>query len=466
MLDNDFMLMGDTAKLLYSAIAKNAPIYDYHCHLSAKEIYEDKQFSNISKVFLGFDHYKWRSMRYAGVPEKFITGDADDLDKFKMWARTCERLIGSPLYHWTNLELKSFFGIEKILKEKNAEEIYTICNKKIQEENLSPVKFIENSKVKLICTTDDPADNLEYHRLLASKSGLNFKVLPTFRPDKAVNIQNKDFTEYISKLSAVCSMQINNYSDLLAALKSRISYFNEVGCLLSDHSLESLLYISTNENEIEKIFSRRLKGDNLSLEEVEKYKIYTLKQLAKEYHKYSWAMQLHIGAMRNNNEVMFNSIGVDSGFDIMNDFQIAAHLSKLLNDVNTELALPKTILYTLNPKDNPVLSTLPQCFSQDGVPGKVQFGAAWWLNDHKEGITEHLKRLGEQGMLADFVGMLTDSRSFLSYARHDYFRRILCSFIGNLVDEGEFENDNELLKEIIEGICFKNIKNYLGLESI
>lgn len=362
------------------------------------------------------------------------------------------------------MELKNFFGVKETLKEKNAEDIYNFCNKRILEENFSPVKFIESSKVKLICTTDDPVDALEYHKLLALKSGLSFKVLPTFRPDKAVNILNKDFTDYLEKLSTVCSMTINSYSYLLKALKNRITYFSEVGCLLSDHSLESLLYVSTNETEVEEIFSKRLNGYTLSQEEAEKYKIYTLKQLAKEYHKHNWVMQLHIGAMRNNNEVMYNKIGVDSGFDIMNDFQIATHLSKLLNDINNDSALPKTILYTLNPKDNIILSTLPQCFSQDGVSGKIQFGAAWWLNDHKEGITEHLKSLGSQGMLANFVGMLTDSRSFLSYARHDYFRRILCSFVGNLVDEGGFEKDYELLKEIIEGICYKNIKNYLRME--
>jgi glucuronate isomerase len=458
------MLKGNTAKTLYDSIAKSAPIYDFHCHLSAKEIYENLQFSNISKVFLGFDHYKWRAMRYAGVPEKYITGNADDLDKFKMWARTCERLIGSPLYHWTNLELRNFFGVSEILKESNAEEIFNHCNKKIQEEGLSPVKLIEKSKVKLICTTDDPIDDLEYHKQLASNNNLSFKVLPTFRPDKAVNILNKDFTEYIEKLSKVCSKQINSFSDLIDALKNRIAYFNAVGAKLSDHSLESLLYVSANEDEVNDIFTRRLAGESLTLLEAEKYKLYTLKQLAKEYHKYNWAMQLHIGAMRNNNEVMFSRLGPDAGFDTMNDFNIAPHLSKLLNEINTELALPKTILYTLNPKDNIVLSTLPHCFSEDGVPGKVQFGAAWWFNDHKEGIIEHLKRIGEQGMLANFIGMLTDSRSFLSYARHDYFRRILCSFVGNLVDEGEFEKDGALLKEIIEGICFKNIKNYLELE--
>lgn len=464
MFDNDFMLNGKTAVFLYNSIAKNAPIYDFHCHLSAKEIYEDNVFSNISKVWLGGDHYKWRAMRYAGVPEKYITGNADDIDKFKMWAKTCERLIGSPLYHWANMELKTFFGVDEILKESNAEKIYNLCNKKIKEDALTPVKFIVNSNVKLICTTDDPTDDLKYHKLLASKDDLSFKVLPTFRPDKAVNILNKDFLDYVKKLSLVCNLEINTYSNLLEALKSRLSYFTSVGCKLSDHSLESLVYIPTNKDEIDTIFKKRLNGDSLSTEEAEKFKVFTLKQLSKEYHKSNCVMQLHLGAMRNNNEVMYSRLGADSGFDIMNDFEVAHHLSKLLNEINTESGLPRTVLYTLNPKDNIVLSSIPHCFSEDGIAGKVQFGAAWWFNDHKEGMYEHLKAIANQGMLAYFIGMLTDSRSFLSYARHDYFRRILCSFIGKLVDDGEFENDYELLKEITEGICFKNIRNYLNLE--
>lgn len=463
MLDNDFILNGKTAQTLYHSIAKNAPIYDYHCHLSAKEIYENEIFNNISKIFLGFDHYKWRAMRYAGVPEKYITGDADDLSKFKMWAKICERLIGSPLYHWTNLELKSFFGVTEILKESNSEEIYNYCNEKIKDKTLSPIKFIENSNVKLICTTDDPIDDLEYHRLLAEKSDLNFKVLPTFRPDKSLNLLNKDFTDYIEKLSKASSIDIKNYSDFLKALKLRISYFHKIGCKLSDHSLESLEHFSTNETEVSLIFNKRLNDNTLSQSEVEKYKFFTLKQLAKEYNDKNWVMQLHIGALRNNNEVMHCKIGADSGFDITNDFEIASHLSKLLNDINNESSLPKTILYTLNPKDNIVLSTLPQCFSEDSIQGKVQFGTAWWLNDHKRGISDYLTSLGEQGMLAYSIGMLTDSRSFLSYARHEYFRRILCNFIGSIVDAGEFEKNDELLKEIVEGICFKNIKKYLEI---
>ena len=463
MLNNNFMLNSETSKLLYNNIAKNAPIYDFHCHLSSKEIYEDKVFNNISKVFLEFDHYKWRAMRYAGVPEQYITGDATDYDKFKMWARTCERLMGSPLYHWTNMELKNFFGVKEILKESNAERIYEHCNKKITEDALSPVKFITNSNVKLICTTDDPTDNLEYHKLLAAKKALTFKVLPTFRPDKAINILNQDYLAYLMLLSKSCSTEIKSYSDLINALKARIRYFKEVGCKLSDHSLESLYYFSTNEEEVSTIFEKRLQCNTISFEDAEKFKCFTLKLLAKEYHKNGLAMQLHLGAMRNNNEVMLKTLGPDSGFDIMNDFHIAPHLSKLLNEINSTLELPKTVLYTLNPKDNLVLSALPHCFGEAGIAGKVQFGAAWWFNDHKEGMNEHLKTIASQGMLAYFIGMLTDSRSFLSYARHDYFRRILCSFIGSLVENQEFENDYEILKEITEGICFKNIQNYLGL---
>jgi glucuronate isomerase len=464
MLEKEFMLKGQTAKKLYEDVAKNAPIYDYHCHLSPKEIYEDKAFDNISKVFLGFDHYKWRAMRYAGIPERYITGDASDLEKFQMWAKTCERLIGSPLYHWTNMELKMFFDVKDILKESNAEEIYEHCNRKIQEDALSPVEFITKSKVELICTTDDPADNLEYHKLLSQKKELNFQVLPTFRPDKAINILNEGYIDYLNKLSESASIAINSYADLIEALRRRITHFSTMGCGLSDHSLESLSYLPTNEVEVGAIFNKRMSGDCVSAEDAEKFKCFTLALLAKEYHNRGWVMQLHLSAMRNNNQAMYANLGPDTGYDIMNDFAIAPHLSKLLNAMNQKQALPKTILYTLNPKDNIVLSALPHCFCEDGITAKVQFGAAWWFNDHKEGMIQQLKAAADQGMLAYFVGMLTDSRSFLSYARHDYFRRILCSFIGSLVDDGEFDTDDAILKEITEGICYKNIKNFLSIK--
>lgn len=464
MFDEHFMLTGELSKTLYNDIAKTAPIYDFHCHLSAREIYEDQSFCNISKVFLQFDHYKWRAMRIAGVPEDMITGGADDLVKFRTWAKTCERLIGSPLYHWTNLELKAYFGVDEVLKEANAERIYQKCNDKIARESLSPVKLIRSSNVKLICTTDDPTDDLQYHKLLAMKEDLGFQVLPTFRPDKAVNILNDVFLTYIEVLESRVGVKITGYQELLAALSARIDYFNSAGCRLSDHSIESLTYFAVSTEEADQIVARRLAGETLSVEEAEKYKCCLWRDLAAQYHRLGWAMQLHIGAMRNNNGEMFKKLGPDAGFDVMNDFDIAPHLSKLLNAMNDNDGLPKTILYTLNPKDNIVLSALPHCFCEDGVPGKIQFGAAWWFLDHKEGILQHLKAVASQGMLAQFVGMLTDSRSFLSYTRHDYFRRILCSYVGGLVEAGEFENDSELLREIIEGICYRNIKNYLALE--
>ncbi|QNU67355.1 glucuronate isomerase [Ruminiclostridium herbifermentans] len=463
MLDDYFILSGNNSRLLYDKFAKNAPIYDFHCHLSAKDIYEDKQFEDIASIWLGYDHYKWRAMRYAGVPEKFITGNQDGLVKFKKWAKTCERLIGSPLYHWANMELKAYFGVDEFLKESNAESVFDFCNNKIKLEKLSPVKMIENSKVKLICTTDDPIDSLEYHRLIKTEGKYSFKVLPTFRPDKALDILKEGFSEYVGKLSESSKLKIETYEDMINALKNRIQYFKQIGCLLSDHSLESMSYNCTNAAEVENIFTNRLKGKKISIEEAEKYRVFTLKLLANEYKKAGLVMQLHIGALRNTNEAMFSKIGADTGFDIMNDFSIAEPLARILNDMDSSKGLPKTILYSLNAKDNLVLSTLCHCYTEDGIPGKVQFGAAWWFNDHKEGISSHLRSIANQGMLAYFVGMLTDSRSFLSYVRHDYFRRILCSFIGELVDNGEFDNDERILKELIEGICYENIKCYLDL---
>ncbi len=464
MLDNYFILNGKNSRPLYDKFAKNAPIYDFHCHLSAKDIYENKQFEDIASLWLGYDHYKWRAMRYAGIPEAFITGNKDGLEKFKMWAKTCERLIGSPLYHWANMELKAYFGVDEFLKESNAERLFDFCNNKIKSKKLSPVKMIENSNVKLICTTDDPIDNLEYHRLINSECKNNFKVLPTFRPDKALNILKEEFTEYIEKLSESSKLKIETYKDMLNALKSRIQYFKQIGCLLSDHSLESMYYYCTDVAEVENIFSNRLKGRKISIEDAEKYRVHTLKLLACEYKKSGLVMQLHIGALRNTNEAMLRKIGADTGFDIMNDFSIAEPLVRILNDMDSSNGLPKTILYSLNAKDNLVLSTLCHCYTEDGIAGKVQFGAAWWFNDHKEGISSHLRSIANQGMLAYFVGMLTDSRSFLSYVRHDYFRRILCSFIGELVDNGEFDNDERILKELVEGISYKNIQVYLNLE--
>lgn len=462
MIEN-FMLKNDTAVRLYEKYAKNAPVYDYHCHLSAKEIYEDAPFENISSIWLDHDHYKWRAMRFAGVSEDLVTGNFDPLDKFNAWAKVCGRLIGSPLYHWANMELEAYFGIEDILNEDNSTEIYNYCNKVIKSESLSPVKMIEASNVKLICTTDDPIDDLEYHKKLAKK-GLSFKVLPTFRPDKVFKLADSGYKDYISGLEKAVGMEIDSFASLKEALKNRVDYFAEAGCLLSDHSLESLASTTQTDAEVDGIFKKALSGETVSAEEGEKFKNQTLIFLSNAYSQKNWVMQIHIGALRNNNEKMFKKTGPDSGFDVMNDFPVALPLSDMLKSFNRYGTMPKIVLYTLNDKDNLVLSTLPHCFSEEGTPGKIQFGAPWWFNDHKDGFYKHFTSLGNQGMLADFIGMLTDSRSFLSYVRHDYFRRILCDFIGNLVEEGEFEDNDKILGQIVEGICYKNIKNYLGVE--
>lgn len=462
-LKDNFLLNSETAVKLYEKFAKGAPIYDYHCHLSPQEIYEDKVFTDITSVWLKHDHYKWRALRFAGVQEQYITGNGDSREKFKLWAKTCGRLLGSPLYHWANMELQTYFGVKETLNENNADEIYDYCNQKLKNDSMSPIKMILDSNVKLIGTTDDPVDDLRYHKLIKEKN-YPFKVLPTFRPDKALKITSADFLDYVEKLYQITEIFIDSYTNFMDALRKRVDYFHQNGCLLSDHSLESLTHTVQDESEVQAIFLKALNGEELSFEEAEKFKNHTLVLLAKEYTEKGWVMQLHIGALRNNNSHMFNKVGVDAGFDIMNDFSVAAPLTHLLGEMNDINGLPKTILYTLNAKDNLVLSTVPHCFTTDGVAGKVQFGAPWWFNDHKQGFMEHFQSLANQSMLAEYIGMLTDSRSFLSYVRHDYFRRILCDYIGNQVELGEFESDIDTLDSIVEGICFKNIIKYLGVE--
>ena len=457
------MLNSDTAKTLYERFAKKAPIYDYHCHLSAQEIYEDRQFTDITSIWLQFDHYKWRALRYAGVPEKYITGDAPGIDKFKMWGKTCGRLIGSPLYHWANMELQTYFDIKEALNENNAVEIYHFCNRKIKREELSPVKMITDSNVKLICTTDDPLDDLGYHKKIKGK-GYPFKVLPTFRPDRALKPSSPDYADYLKKLSEVSGTKVDSYASFLEALSKRVAYFREAGSLLSDHSLEIVTDTRQDDAEVAMIFDKVLTGQEVTFNEAEKFKNQTMVHLAAFYNKNGLVMQLHLGALRNNNPRMFEELGADAGFDIMNDHSIAMPMSNLLGTMDGKGQLPKTILYTLNAKDNLVLSTLPHCYAVDATPGKIQHGAPWWFNDHKEGFMSHFQSLANQGMLADFIGMLTDSRSFLSYVRHDYFRRILCDYVGDLVETGQFENDPDILKDIVEGICYKNIITYLGDE--
>ena len=458
----DFLLSNETAVRLYHDYAKTMPIMDYHCHLNPKEIYENKQFKNITEVWLYGDHYKWRAMRSNGVDEKFITGDGSDYEKFLAFAKTVPMLLGNPLYHWVHLELQRFFGINEVLNEKTAPAIWEKVNKMLSGEGFRVKDLIKKSNVTVICTTDDPIDSLEYHQKIKADKNFNVRVLPAFRPDKGVEISRGFFLPWLEKLVEVNGSAINNYSEFLQALKARVNYFHENGCRVSDHALDSVPYAEASLAEVEAIFVKALKKDTLSLLETEQFRTYTLKFLSGLYTKLEWTMQFHLNAMRNNNTAMFNKLGADVGFDSINDSSIAYPLSRLLDSIETEYTLPKTIIYSLNALDNDVIGTMLGNF-QGGIPGKIQFGAAWWFNDTKEGMIAQMKSLANLGLLSRFVGMLTDSRSFLSYTRHEYFRRILCNLIGEWVENGEFPNDMELFGSIVEGICYNNAKEYFKI---
>ena len=449
-INDDFMLKTKTAKELYNDFAKDMPIIDYHCHLSPKMIADNYKFKNAYDLFLGGDHYKWRLMRSNGIDEKYITGDADDYEKFEAFAKTVPLMIGNPMYHWTHLELKRYFGIDKTLSGDTCKEIWDICNEKLQQNEFTAQELIRKSNVKVICTTDDPADSLEFHKALKN---FDVKILPTFRPDKAVEIGKETFVPYIK------ANGINSYGELIRWLVSRIDFFNKNGCKLSDHALE---YVPFAIGDPEPVFVKKMEGCEISPLEENVFKTAVLKECAKKYTEYQWAMQLHIGALRNNNSIMYDKLGPDTGFDSINDLSIAENLSKFMNCLESDDCLPKTILYTLNPKDNYVLATMLGNFQKAPVAGKIQFGSGWWFNDQRDGMEEQMRALANLGLLSKFVGMLTDSRSFVSYTRHEYFRRILCNLIGKWVEEGEYPNDKKALKEIIEGICCNNAETYFG----
>lgn len=457
------MLHNQTAQTLYHEYAKQMPIYDYHCHLNPEEIYSNKTYKNITEIWLGGDHYKWRAMRSNGVPEKYITGDASDFEKFMAWAKTLSSCIGNPLYHWTHLELRRYFGINDILNESTAEDIWNKCNQLLKEKNFSARELIKKSNVRVICTTDDPIDNLLYHIKISADDSFDMKVLPTFRPDKALNVDKSGYYEWLESLEKVIGTKINNYDDYLKALRARIEFFHSVGCRISDHALDTVVYEESNYDEIAEIFKKIIAKENLNQIELSKFKTYTLKFLAQNYSDLNWAMQIHIGALRNNNRRMFNRLGADTGFDSINDENVAIPLSRILDDLDTEDKLPKTILYCLNPKDNYVLGTMIGNFQGGAIPGKIQFGSGWWFNDQKEGMLNQMTSLANLGLLSRFVGMLTDSRSFLSYPRHEYFRRILCNLIGQWVEDGEFPDDIELLGNIVQNISYNNSKNYFDI---
>lgn len=459
-LDDAFLLTNDTANKLYHDYAKSMPIIDYHCHLDPQEIYENKSYRNLTEVWLYGDHYKWRAMRTAGVEEQYVTGDASDYDRFLAYARTMPQLIGNPLYHWSHLELRRFFDVEEIINEKNAPVIWDKVNAKLTSEGFTARDFIRKSDVRVIGTTDDPVDSLEYHMKIKQDPSIDVAVLPSFRPDKALEINQETFLSWIKKLEQASDMEITDYQHLLAALEDRIAFFHEVGCRCSDHGLCYVPYAEATEQEVAAIFRKALRGDKVSQQEEDQYKTALLIFLGKQYAARGWAMQYHMNVTRNNSTRMFKKLGPDTGFDSINDRSAALPLRNLLNAMDVEDQLPRTILYSLNPKDYPLLVSIGGSFQGGGIPGKIQFGSAWWFNDTKEGMIHQMTMLADMGMLGRFIGMLTDSRSFLSYSRHEYFRRIMCNMLGVWAEEGEIPLDMDLLGSTVQNISYYNAKEY------
>lgn len=463
-LDDSFLLTNDTAATLYHRFAKQMPIIDYHCHLSPQEIYENKRFANLTEAWLYGDHYKWRVMRANGAEEKYVTGGegATDYERFLAYAKTMPMTIGNPLYHWSHLELQRFFGVYDLINEKNAPAIWEKVNAQLNGEGFAARDLITKSGVKVVCTTDDPVDSLEYHIKIKEIPGFECAVLPSFRPDKALEINRAAFLPWIGQLGKVIGEAVSDYDRLLSALEARVEFFHSVGGRVSDHALDYVPYAETTKEEAAAIFAKALRGDGVTLEEEKKYKTHTLVFLGKLYAARGWAMQFHINAHRGNNTRMLSLLGPDTGYDSINDGAVAGPLVRIMDALEREGALPKTIVYSLNPKDNYVLGSLIGSFQGGGVPGKIQLGSAWWFNDTKDGMLEQMKTLANVGLLSRFVGMLTDSRSFLSYTRHEYFRRLLCSLLGEWVESGEAPDDLELLGGIVQGICYNNAKEYFG----
>jgi glucuronate isomerase len=458
-IKDDFLLDNNIAYNLYHDFAKDLPIIDYHCHIDPSCIAKDKHYDNITQLWLYGDHYKWRLMRANGISEKYITGNAPDNEKFQKWGETMETLIGNPLFHWSHLELKRYFDCDMILTSDTANSVWELCNKKVS--TMSAKELIRRSNVELICTTDDPASNLEYHKQI-SDSNFESTVLPTWRPDGILHIESDGFCEYISKLSKISGIDIIDLDSFKKLIISRMDYFSKAGCKLSDHSLSYIEYAPVSDDILNHILTARLSGKSITSMQAKQYAYSLLVFMAKEYARRNWCMQLHLGVIRNNNSKMYKVLGADTGFDAIGDNISIRHLGLFLDNLTELNSLPKTIIYSLNPNDNLAIDTMIGCFQDDSVRCKIQHGAAWWFNDNKQGILNHLSSLASQGCLGNFVGMLTDSRSLLSYTRHEYFRRILCSFVGNLVAKGEFPNDRTLLKNIIQNICYYNAKKYFN----
>ena len=464
-MNEDFLLKSETAKKLYHEHAAKMPIIDYHCHINPQEIYEDKRYATITEVWLGGDHYKWRAMRSCGVAEHYITGNASPAEKFQKWAQTIPNLIGNPLYHWTHLELQRYFGIYEPLNGENAMEIYEKCNAMLQ--NMSARSIIAQSGVKLLCTTDDPADDLSWHEKMAADPTMPAIVLPAFRPDKAMRADKPDFAQYLRKLEAAVGFAINSMDDMRRALTDRIDYFQSHGCRTADHGLDYAFYVEATEAQLEDIFTRAKAGNGITWEEQLAYHTALLVHCGKSYKKYDWVNQLHFGCIRDNSRKMYGKLGPDTGFDAINDQSNALGLARLLSAYEENDALTKTIVYSLNPSDNGVVGTLIGCFQSDSsIPGKIQQGSAWWFNDHKPGMEAQMVSLMSLGAFGTFNGMLTDSRSFLSYTRHEYFRRILCNLIGRMVEDGEYPADLAFLGKMVENISYNNTCRYFRFDEL
>lgn len=463
-MDENFLLTTPTAQKLYHEYAKEMPVVDYHCHIDPKEIAQDRHFDNITQVWLGRDHYKWRLMRSCGVDEYYITGGASDEEKFIKWAEVLGKAIGNPLYHWSHLELRRYFGYRGILNKNTAKDVWALCNARLQDPSVSARSLILQSNVKLICTADDPVDSLEWHRMLAKDDTFDVKVKPSWRPNKAMNIEKENYRDYLEQLSEISGTEIYSFATLKEALLTRMDFFDSMGCTVSDHALEYIMYDPATEDEIEDIFTKRFSVKPLTDRDISKFKTAFMLFMAEEYSKRDWVMQIHYGAKRDNNTTMLERLGPDTGYDCINNHAPSYQMADFLNALDVKEALPKTIIYSLNPNDNAAIASILGCFQDSGAISKLQQGSAWWFNDHKQGILEQLSSLASLGNLSGFVGMLTDSRSFLSYTRHEYFRRILCDLLGGIVENGEFPDDMDTLKEIVQDISYYNAVRYFGFD--
>jgi len=462
-LDENFLLTTDTARILYHEAAESMPIIDYHCHLSPREIAENIRFQNITELMLGGDHYKWRAMLSWGVDESLIRGDGEPKEKFVAFADALSHAIGNPLYHWTHLELQRVFGIHEPLNADTAPDIYEKASEMLRGEDFRAQKLIDRFNVDYLCTTDDPLDDLSYHQTIFAENKMKARVFPAFRPDKALNIDRPGFADYIRQLSRVAGMEIASTADVLTALERRIEYFHACGARISDHALDTVPYGEPSFKQADKAFHAAMAGEKIKPKHMESYRTILLSSLGGMYYQRGWTQQYHIGAMRNNNTAMFRRYGPDTGFDSISDAPFARSLSKLLDLQNNQGQLPRTILYCLNPAENDIIGTMLGNFQQSGVKGRLQMGSAWWFQDQKDGMEKQLRCLASLGVLGSFVGMLTDSRSFISYPRHEYFRRILCDLIGKWVENGEYPNDIEFLKQMVRDISYNNAKAYFEI---